>query len=65
ALKATLDRLTRLNVKILGNVLASVKDKPGYGYGHNYYDYRYGKDTKRQSKRNYDNIIIDRDSANS
>ncbi len=62
SLKIALERLSKINANVLGNVLANVKDRPGYGYGHNYYDYRYGKDAgKKHKKRNYKNLILDSD----
>ena len=59
SLKTTVNRLAKLNVKILGNVLSSVKNKPGYGYGQNYYDYTYGMNNKKTKKRkNSDHLIV-------
>ena len=64
ALKTTIERLSKLNVRILGNVLASVKSGSGYGQNYYYYDYSYGNNTKTkaQNKNNYRNLIIDTDS---
>ncbi len=63
SLKTTIERLSKLNVKILGNVLASVKSGAGYGSGY-YYDYTYGNEsyTKSNKNNNYRNLIIDTNS---
>ena len=64
ALKTTIERLSKLNVKILGNVLASVKSGSSYGHDYHYYDYNYGNDKKAKKNKDikYHNLIIDTDS---
>ena len=60
ALKTTIKRLAKLNVRILGNVLASVKSNTASGHNYYYYDYGYGKDqTSKGNKNKYGNLIID------
>lgn len=63
SLKTALERLAKINAKVIGNVLANVSDRPGYGYGHNYYDYRYGKADKAHGKKKYKNLILSNDNS--
>ncbi|MCF7957010.1 MAG: hypothetical protein K9M57_01040, partial [Phycisphaerae bacterium] len=56
ALKEAMSRLAQINVKVLGNILSSVR--PGSGYGYYGYNaaYKYGTDKKK--KRRNTNLFL-------